>query len=121
MNSIIEGNVTKIDENNGWFMGHFTPKNSEFGTEDFEIKWANCLKGWTKGTMEATKCSKTLCILIKGIFRFGFPNQKKEIVLREEGDFVFFEPLTYYNSEALKDSVLLVIRWPSIADDKIKI
>ncbi len=121
MDSIIEGDVTKINESGGWFIGHFMPKDSEFRSEDFEIKWANCLKGWTKGVTEATKSSKTLRILISGMFRFRFPKEKKEIILKKEGDFIFFEPLIYYNSEALKDSVLLVIRWPSIADDKIKI
>ena len=62
--------------------------------------------------------AKTISILIKGKFLLIFPEENKEIVLEKQGDFVFWDSKVYHGSEALEDSTVLTIRWPSIPNDQ---
>jgi len=119
MGEITSGNVKDITGNRGWFIGNFI-EDEKFNSDEFEVKWASCRKGWTKGSVEASMNAKTMCILISGKFLFKFPEENKKRIIDKEGDFVFWSPGTWYESEALEDSVLLVIRWPSIPGDKKK-
>ena len=119
MNLIKSGNLEQCNdlEKRGWFIGHFMDKKSGFKSEEFELKWAVLSKGTT--TEEAfTITSKTMCVLIDGKFQIDFQKHQKKITLFNRGDFVFFEPNVLYKSEALEDSVVLAIRWPSIPNDK---
>jgi hypothetical protein len=121
MAKIIRGNLNNQEdkEKRGWFIGHFIIENKYFNNKDFEVRWFNHKKGDKKAEIVANKSAKTLSILIKGKFSIKFSKDKKEIILSKSGDYVFWDSGIYHSSEALEDSTILTIRWPSISDDTI--
>jgi hypothetical protein len=125
MNSIIKGNlnndIKKSPEKRGWFIGHFINKNSIFYNNEFEVRWALHKKGEKKKFPAKTKTAKTISILIKGKFLIKFPKNNENIVLSNQGDYVFWDSNVYHSSEALVDSTILTIRWPSLPNDLIKL
>ena len=122
MGLIITGNLEqeklKNPQRKGWFIGHFMEPNSVFQSNDFEVRWGIHKKGEKKDIPGANMTAKTISILIKGKFAIRFPKQKKEVVLSKVGDFAFWDAKVYHTSEALTDSVILTIRWPSVAGDQ---
>ena len=122
MESIIKGNLTeekeKHPERRGWFIGHFVEDESVFKTDDFEIRWTFHPKGDKKPQIAANMKAKTVSVLIKGKFVLIYPDQKKEVILSKPGDFVYHDAKVYHGSEALEDSIMLTIRWPSILGDQ---
>jgi hypothetical protein len=123
MEKITKGNLNEQEdsEKRGWFIGNFITKNKNFKSNDFEVRWGNHFKGEKKQGIVANKSAKTLSILISGKFLLKFPKNNKEIVLSKVGDYSFWDSGIYHSSEALEDSIVLTIRWPSVSDDTIKI
>jgi hypothetical protein len=119
MGKIISGNLNNQEdkEKRGWFIGNFITDNKYFYNKEFEVRWFSHKKGEKKEEISANKSAKTLSILINGKFLIRFPQDKKEIILSKSGDYAFWDSGVYHNSEALKDSTVLTIRWPSINDD----
>lgn len=96
----------------GWVMGDFVKEDSPFNTKDFEIKWVVRKKGdFKKSKKEHPVLVRTLCILVKGKIKYELFESKKEIVLENTGQYLFYEPFEYHNATALEDSIMLVIRW----------
>jgi len=91
-----------------------------FKNDDFEVKWGVHPKGDKKDIAGMNIKAKTLSILIKGKFLVSFPDDGEEVILGNQGDYVYFENGIYHGSEALEDSVVLTIRWPSIGGDQVK-
>ncbi|MFH1398509.1 MAG: signal peptidase I [Candidatus Woesearchaeota archaeon] len=124
MAGIISGNLGKFaevtPERRGWFLGHFVEKESRFHCDDFEVKWGVHPRGWKKSAVGMNIRAKTISILISGNFKVIFPKGGKEVVLEKAGDFVFLAAMVHHSSEALEDSIVLTIRWPSIANDQPK-
>lgn len=120
MSSIISGNLTdktKEDSNRrGWFLGHFMAPNSKFKNDNFEVKWGIHPKGDRKKTSAKNSTAKTIAILIKGKFVIRFSDDK-EVLLSKIGDFVYWDGKIYHTYEALTNSIVLTIRWPSIPDN----
>ncbi len=54
----------------------------------------------------------TIHILISGHFRVQLPDE--DVTLTEQGDYVMWGSGVDHNYEALEDSVVLVVRWPSV-------
>ncbi len=118
MNKIISGNldqqIKSHPETKGWFLGHFMNQNPEFLCNDVELKWARHKKGEKKNGLFAKNTAKTLTILISGKFSVQYPELKQEIILSELGDFVLYDASqTGHKAEAIEDSLLLIIRYPS--------
>ncbi|MBS3088772.1 hypothetical protein J4402_03245 [Candidatus Pacearchaeota archaeon] len=120
MDKIVKGNVEEQDfgGKKGWFIGHMACPDSVFNNQNFEVKWAVQSKGWKEKGFGVCEKSKTMCVLIEGKFLFDFPGSEEKVILSKRGDFVFWREGEIYSSETLEDSVLLVIRWPSIGDKK---
>jgi hypothetical protein len=118
--TIIEGNVVEggnpIDR--GWFIGQFIEGNSVFNNDSFEMKWTKHSKGKIRKVPAKNVKAKSMCILVEGNFVIRFPDEKSEKAMTRKGDFIFWGPEIYHTSEALEDSVVLTIRWPSIKDDQ---
>ncbi len=76
-------------------------------------------KGEEKKEIVANKKAKTISILIKGKFLIRFPEDNKDVLLSEIGEYVFWDSMVYHNSEALEDSIVMTIRWPSITNDTL--
>lgn len=123
---VFSGNLGKHQKENpdqkGWFIGHFLEKGSNFFSEEFEVKWYHHPKGDIKNPPGRNKLAKTITILIKGKFMVRYPEENTtEVLLSKQGDYVFHDAGVLHISEALEDSVMLTIRWPSISGDQISV
>ncbi len=118
MGKIINGNLNDKSNSRGWFIGHFLEDNSIFKNKEFEVKWGKHPKGEKKFQVAANKIAKTIGILIEGKIELNFPKNKKKILLSKQGDFIFFDEKIFHTFEALEDSIIIVIRWPSIPNDQ---
>lgn len=99
----------------GWFIGNFMPTESPFNSNDFEVKWIERKAGEVKENLNPPEENgqKTVCILIEGEMQFNFPNSDKKVTLKNRGEYLFYSPTPIHKSTALKDSVVIVFRWPS--------
>ncbi len=116
---ILNGNfkdvITERDGNH-WVMGHFMPPDSPLQTNDLEIKWGKHKKGEAKKSSGTNKRAKTLAILIEGKVLLTFDDEK--VILKEKGDYVYWDSGVIHSWEVLKDSLIITIRWPSIPGDQ---
>ena len=116
---IITGNLNEKRqlEHGNWVVGHFIAEGSPFRTENFEVKWINRKKGVIKKGALAKRQASTLVILIQGKMMIRFPGSKNKALLKEQGDFVYYDAnQTLHESETLEDTVAIVLRWPSFPD-----
>jgi glyoxylate utilization-related uncharacterized protein len=96
----------------GWLVGHFIdPLKGVRATEEVEVKWGQHRAGdkrseWTSGDQRTT-----FVILISGEFRVDVTSGSK--VMSRQGDYVLWGPGVDHSWEALRDSVILTVRWPS--------
>lgn len=101
------------DQNRGWLLGHFiTPVASVRSSTDLEVKWGvhpagEKRAGWTSGEDRTT-----LVILVSGRHRIELT--VGEILLERQGDYGLWGPGIDHTWEALEDSVILTVRWPSL-------
>jgi mannose-6-phosphate isomerase-like protein (cupin superfamily) len=93
---------------NGWIIGDFEP--SILKTKDFEV----AIKRYKAGTAEAEhkhKIAKEITIVISGNIMMGnVEYSDNQIIVIEPGELNRFQSLT--------DSVLAIIKMPSIIGDK---
>lgn len=109
------GNVNEVSkETRGWFLGHFMPGEANpLRTEELELKWYAHAKGETRAEWAPGNPVRTLNVLIRGYFVLLFPDQ--EVPLEKEGDFVIFGPGVPHSFRCEEDSLILTVRWPSVA------
>ena len=98
--------------NSGWLLGHFMPAHDPRHSADVEVKWGVHAKGerrvsWVRGEQRTS-----LAVLVSGRFRLEFPD--REAVLAEPGDYVLWGRGVDHSWEAEQDSVMLIVRWPSM-------
>lgn len=115
------GNAVK-DGKQGWFVGQFVPPS--FGLvrqPTVEIKWAQHAKGERRPRFGQWPRATTISILVDGSFvlRFDLPHGIREIVLATPGDYVAFGPGVNHSWEALKDCLVITVRFPSLGDDEV--
>ena len=121
-NLLITGNAKEDgDQNNesGWFIGHFI--NSVYGlrcTQDVEVKWGVHLSNDEKSSFGLNEKATTLALLISGAFIIDFPDLNISVNLDQPGDYLIYAPGISHSWKALKDSILVTIRWPSILGDQ---
>lgn len=102
------------DAHRGWLLGHFIePKESVRATADLEVKWGthpagDKRAGWTTGEQRTT-----MVVLISGRFRVDL--SVGEVMLARQGDYGVWGPGIEHSWEALEDSVVLTVRWPSVS------
>lgn len=118
---ITTGNTTNnsLDNSRGWFIGHFI--GAELGlrhTKDVEVKWGEHLAGERKTLPTLCENATTLTILLKGKFVIEFSDIKCSVILDMLGDYVIFAPKVAHSWEALEDSTVLTVRWPSILPEE---
>jgi quercetin dioxygenase-like cupin family protein len=98
----------------GWFLGHFMRgENAPLQSRDVELKWWTHAKGETRGEWSPPSSVSTLNVLIRGRFCLLFPGE--EVRLEREGDFVFFGPGIAHSFRCEEESLVLTVRWPSVA------
>lgn len=98
----------------GWFVGCFIDeKNGLRSTGDLEVKWGVHALGEKRIKMSSGNEATTMTLLIKGLFLLEFPELNCSEILRIPGDYLIFSPGVAHRWEALEDSVVVTIRWPS--------
>ncbi len=113
--SIEQGNLNNIEELNpergGWFVGKFIPESSLLHSEKCEVKWAHYNKGLKKDSgLNLDANSRTVVVLLSGVWKLLFTKENKEVVLSQPGDFIVFDGIEH-TSEALEDCHVMVVRW----------
>lgn len=118
---VVFGNANVEGANRlGWFLGHFvTPTDDPRSTSILEVKWSDHKAGDTRPEWAMNVEATTLSILIRGRFRFQFPEQ--EFLLSREGDYVLWAPGVPHSWYTESDSTVLTIRWPSRPRDSLGI
>jgi hypothetical protein len=102
----------------GWFVGQFLrPEHGPRATDAVEVKWGTHTDGETRATWASSAAATSLSILVQGQIRLYF-DDGQEALLNKPGDFALWAPRVAHRwrSEA-PDTVVLTVRWPSIAGD----
>jgi mannose-6-phosphate isomerase-like protein (cupin superfamily) len=97
----------------GWLLGHFKPEGDARHSEDVEIKWGVHPPGDTRAVWVEDEKRTALLVLISGRFRMEFPG--RSVVLSEQGDYVVWGRGVDHSWFAEEESVVLTVRWPSVA------
>ena len=94
-----------------WVIGSFV-KDEDFNSDSFEFKFQKGKKGeYREPKTVEDPDTKTLPILIYGGVRISFENGSRNVYLREEGDYVLFEPNEPHEFEFLEDTLIITLRW----------
>ena len=101
----------------GWFVGQFIPP--EFGLRhqtDVELKWGIHPDGEKRPHPWANKNGTTISVLIEGSLKMTFDvdGAQQEVTLRTKGDYVAFGPEVVHSWEAVGDTIVLSVRFPSV-------
>ena len=104
----------------GWFVGQFIP--AALGARhqtDVELKWAIHYDGERRSRgPEAVANATTISILIRGSLRVTFqisgPQSKQMVTMEKEGDYIIFGPGVVHSWEAIGDTLVVSVRFPSI-------
>ena len=101
----------------GWFVGQFVP--ADFGLRhqtDVELKWGVHPNGEKRPRAWANQNGTTISVLIAGSLKMTFhvDGQQREVTLRTKGDYVAFGPEVVHSWEAVGDTIVLSVRFPSV-------
>lgn len=98
----------------GWLLGHFIdPSEGVRSTKDVEVKWGIHPPGDKRPEWTADDQRTTLVLLVQGKFRIDLTEGSQ--VLSDQGDYAMWGPGIDHSWEALADSVVVTVRWPSAA------
>jgi quercetin dioxygenase-like cupin family protein len=116
MSNVHVGNVSdEGDKYRGWIVGHFiTPPDPVRTTNALEVKWGVHPTGQQRDAWTNGEARTTLLLLISGRFRLDLATGST--VLCRQGDYVTWGPGTDHSWQAEEDSLVVSIRWPSVAD-----
>ena len=93
----------------GWFIGNFSP--SVLSNQDFEVGVKRFAKGEAEPSHHQLISTEWTCV-ISGRIRLG------EHIFNEN-DIVEIGPMESVDFEALENSILVVVKTPSIPSDKV--
>ena len=101
----------------GWFIGQFVP--AELGLRRqtaVELKWGIHPDGEKRAQPWANQNGTTVSVLIEGGLKLTFhiDDLPQEVTLRTKGDYVIFGPEVVHAWEAVGDTIVLSVRFPSV-------
>ncbi len=101
----------------GWFVGQFVP--AELGLRrqtDVELKWGIHPHGEKRSQPWANQNGATISVLIEGSLRvtFHIDGTQQEVTLQAKGDYVIFGPEVVHTWEAIGETIVLSVRFPSV-------
>lgn len=114
---IAEGNlVSEALGERGWAVGAFDQRVAHADsdmrfTSSAEMKWSTHKRGELRHSGWGIAPSTSLTALVQGAFFVEFLD--RHFTLNEPGDFVIWVPDMAHTWEALADSTMLTLRWPS--------
>ncbi|HEX3779681.1 MAG TPA: signal peptidase I [Pseudonocardiaceae bacterium] len=96
----------------GWLLGHFIdPSQGVRSTKDVEVKWGVHPAGDKRPEWTSDDMRTTLLLLVQGSFRIDLT--EGSTVLARQGDYAMWGPGVDHSWEALADSTVITVRWPS--------
>ena len=99
-------------ETRGWLLGHFIdPAAGVRHSKDVEVKWGIHPAGEKRAGWAADDQRTTLVLLVSGVHRVEFT--EGSVTLERQGDYVVWGPGAGHAWEAVTDSVVVTVRWPS--------
>jgi glyoxylate utilization-related uncharacterized protein len=109
------GNAAEdTQDDRGWLLGHFVdPAKGVRHSPDVEVKWGIHPAGDKRAGWTADDTRTTLLLLVQGEFRIDLTEGSR--VLSRQGDYALWGPGIDHSWEALADSVVITVRWPSAA------
>jgi hypothetical protein len=101
---------TKDDR--GWILGHFIdPPDDVRHSKDVEVKWGIHPAGEKRAEWTSDDRRTTLLLLVEGQFRIDLTEGSR--ILAKQGDYALWGPGIDHSWEALANSVVITVRWPS--------
>jgi quercetin dioxygenase-like cupin family protein len=99
-------------ENRGWLLGYFIdPSEGVRSTKDVEVKWGIHPAGETRSEWTTDDQRTTLVLLVEGNFRVNLTEDS--VTMNRQGDYIMWGPGIDHSWEALGDSIVITVRWPS--------
>ena len=101
----------------GWFVGQFVAPDLGLRHQtDVEVKWGIHPDGEKRHQPWANGHATTVSVLIRGSLRVTFHTGEPNpvVTLEKEGDYIIFAPDTVHSWEAIGDTVVLSVRFPSV-------
>ncbi len=98
----------------GWFVGPFL--GSESGLRralNVQVKWGKHPRNEERTVASKSDIERSLAILVAGEFRMTFPELRRRVELKKQGDYVLYGPGVMHTWKALQDCIVMTIRWPS--------
>ncbi len=108
--------VDQVRDTN-WFVGQFVPAEQGLRHQiDVELKWGMHKDGEMRSHPWANGNATTISVLIQGALHVTFDvgGTPQVVTLRTEGDYVIFGPAAVHSWEAVGDTIVLSVRFPSI-------
>jgi hypothetical protein len=104
----------------GWFVGHFVPAHlGPRSTDAIEVKWGSHALGETRSAWATSAEATSLSLLVRGCIRILFATGE-EALLAQPGDYALWPPgLAHRWQIEQDDTVVLTVRWPSLANDVV--
>ena len=101
----------------GWFIGQFVP--AELGLRhqtDVELKWGIHPDGERRTHPGANGNGTTISVLIQGAIKviFHVGETPQVVTLRKAGEYAVFRPGVVHSWEAIGDTIVLSVRFPSV-------
>ncbi|MEU5695451.1 signal peptidase I [Actinosynnema sp. NPDC020468] len=104
-NAAADGTPTR-----GWLVGHFIPDGVR-AQKDVEVKWATHPAGDKRPEWTSDDQRTTLVILVQGHFRVDLTEGSS--TMSAQGDYIMWGPGIDHSWEALAESTVMTVRWPS--------
>lgn len=99
-------------DNRGWLLGHFIdPSQGIRSTKDVEVKWGMHSAGDKRPEWTADDQRTTLLLLVQGHFRLDLT--EGSVTMTKQGDYVVWGPGIDHSWEAIDETVIITVRWPS--------
>jgi quercetin dioxygenase-like cupin family protein len=96
----------------GWLLGHFIDSSEGVrSSKDVEVKWATHPAGDKRPEWTSDDQRTTLLLLVQGNFRLDLT--EGSINLTKQGDYVLWGPGIDHTWEAIDETVIITVRWPS--------
>jgi quercetin dioxygenase-like cupin family protein len=96
----------------GWLLGHFIdPAKGVRSSKEVEVKWGIHPTGDKRPEWTADDQRTTLLLLVQGNFRVDLT--EASVTLARQGDYAVWGPGINHSWEAISDSIVVTVRWPS--------
>jgi uncharacterized cupin superfamily protein len=96
----------------GWVVGHFVePSEGVRSSKDVEIKWGIHPAGDKRAEWTSDDQRTTFVLLVQGHFRVDLT--EGSVTMTRQGDYAMWGAGIDHTWEAIEDSVVLTVRWPS--------